>query len=127
MHLDLNLKAEYLVVLRGCYQMFFVSLVIEFQYSFLIGYRLMSLQIVSNGRYPSCLHRVVNNKFQSRTSIALFYSPALTAKIKPAPKLVDKEHPPQYVEFTYGEFLKNFYNNGGPNKKVVLQSYQAGQ
>ncbi|CAM6101602.1 unnamed protein product [Calypogeia fissa] len=85
------------------------------------------LQIVSNGRYPSCLHRVVNNKFQSRTSIALFYSPALTAKIKPAPELVDEEHPPQYVEFTYGEFLKNFYNNGGPNKKVVLQHYQAGQ
>lgn len=48
----------------------------------------------------------------------------MTANIKPAPALVDDEHPAQYREFVYSEFLKNFYANGGPNKKVVLGQFQ---
>jgi hypothetical protein len=83
------------------------------------------LQILSNGRYPSCLHRVVTNKTHPRTSIALFFSPAIDAHISPAAALVDEEHPPRYREFTYVEYLKNFYQNGGPNKKVILSRFQS--
>lgn len=70
------------------------------------------------------MHRVVNSKLGFRTSVALFFSPSMTANIKPAPALVDDEHPAQYREFVYSEFLKNFYANGGPNKKVVLGQFQ---
>lgn len=82
------------------------------------------LQILSNGRYSSCLHRVVNSKTSSQTSVALFFSPSMAAHIRPAPALVDGYHPAQYSDFMYSEFLKNFYANGGPNRKVILGKFQ---
>ncbi|KAI8565417.1 hypothetical protein RHMOL_Rhmol03G0257500 [Rhododendron molle] len=46
------------------------------------------LEVVTNGRYKSTLHRVLADKNGSRISIATFYNPAGEAIISPAPKLL---------------------------------------
>ncbi|XP_077212644.1 1-aminocyclopropane-1-carboxylate oxidase 1-like isoform X1 [Tasmannia lanceolata] len=46
------------------------------------------LEVLSNGRYKSALHRVLANKEGSRLSIATFYNPAAEALISPAPDLL---------------------------------------
>ncbi|XP_065849928.1 1-aminocyclopropane-1-carboxylate oxidase 1 [Euphorbia lathyris] len=46
------------------------------------------LEVLSNGRYRSALHRVLADKNGSRLSIATFYNPAGDAIISPASKLL---------------------------------------
>ncbi|KAI4377433.1 hypothetical protein MLD38_015057 [Melastoma candidum] len=58
------------------------------------------VEILSNGRYKSALHRVMAERNGSRLSIATFYNPASDAVISPAPKLL---YPNQ---FTFGDYLK---------------------
>ncbi|XP_059634843.1 1-aminocyclopropane-1-carboxylate oxidase 1 [Cornus florida] len=50
------------------------------------------VEVLSNGRYKSCLHRVMADKNGSRLSIATFYNPAGDAIISPAPKLLYPNH-----------------------------------
>ncbi|BBM98303.1 salicylic acid 3-hydroxylase [Marchantia polymorpha subsp. ruderalis] len=76
------------------------------------------LQILSNGKYSSCLHRVVNNNRQARTSIATFFSPAHACIIGPAPGLVDEVNPAIYPNIVYADYIKAFYTQAlGPNNK----------
>ncbi|EEF48098.1 1-aminocyclopropane-1-carboxylate oxidase 1 [Ricinus communis] len=58
------------------------------------------LEVLSNGRYKSTLHRVMADKNGSRLSIATFYNPAGDAIISPAPKLL---YPNNY---TFQDYLK---------------------
>ncbi|KAL3685619.1 hypothetical protein R1sor_003641 [Riccia sorocarpa] len=67
------------------------------------------LQILSNGKYSSCLHRVVNNSRQARTSMATFFSPSHASIIAPAPGLVDELNPAIYPKFVYADYIKAFY------------------
>ncbi|KAK9149474.1 hypothetical protein Scep_008231 [Stephania cephalantha] len=46
------------------------------------------VEVLSNGRYKSILHRVMADKNGSRLSIATFYNPSGDAIISPAPKLL---------------------------------------
>ncbi|CAH2051221.1 unnamed protein product [Thlaspi arvense] len=46
------------------------------------------VEILSNGRYKSVVHRVMTVKHGSRLSIATFYNPAGDAVITPAPELL---------------------------------------
>ncbi|KAK2993405.1 hypothetical protein RJ640_021624 [Escallonia rubra] len=46
------------------------------------------LEVLTNGRYKGCLHRVMADENGSRLSIATFYNPAGDATISPAPKLL---------------------------------------
>ncbi|XP_057968430.1 1-aminocyclopropane-1-carboxylate oxidase 1-like [Malania oleifera] len=46
------------------------------------------VEVLSNGRYKSALHRVIASKNESRLSVATFYNPAGDAIISPAPKLM---------------------------------------
>ncbi|KAJ7530339.1 hypothetical protein O6H91_15G090100 [Diphasiastrum complanatum] len=79
------------------------------------------MQIISNGKYQCVEHRAVVNSARTRFSIASFYGPSLDAIICPAPQLIDQDHPPQYHEVIYGDYLKAFRAKG-PNKKAYLQS-----
>ncbi|KAJ9183832.1 hypothetical protein P3X46_007639 [Hevea brasiliensis] len=58
------------------------------------------LEVLSNGRYKSALHRVMADKNGSRLSIATFYNPAGDAIISPAPKLL---YPNSY---SFQDYLK---------------------
>ncbi|XP_057728554.1 1-aminocyclopropane-1-carboxylate oxidase 5 [Arachis stenosperma] len=66
------------------------------------------IEVLSNGRYKSCWHRVLVSTEGNRRSIASFYNPSLKATIYPAPKLVaEKEN--QQVDETYPKFVFGDY------------------
>ncbi|XP_074311688.1 protein DOWNY MILDEW RESISTANCE 6-like [Silene latifolia] len=76
------------------------------------------LQVLSNGRYKSVVHRVVTNEHQSRASLALFYGPDKDALIGPIKSLTDEQRPPIYRHYYFREFLEEFRNQEGKNRKV---------
>ncbi|MCL7043764.1 hypothetical protein MKW94_007674 [Papaver nudicaule] len=68
------------------------------------------IQVLSNDRYKSVLHRAVVNYDKARFSIPTFYCPSNDAVIGPAPQLTDDDHPSLYREFTYREYFGKFWN-----------------
>eukprot|EP01018_Ginkgo_biloba_P012181 Gb_17241 [translate_table: standard] len=68
------------------------------------------LQVLSNGKYRSVLHRAVVNSSEARISIPTFYCPSPDAVISPASPLVDDDHPVMYKKFTYEEYYKRFWS-----------------
>ncbi|KDP27711.1 hypothetical protein JCGZ_19834 [Jatropha curcas] len=70
------------------------------------------MQVISNGRYKSILHRAVVNCEKERISIPTFYCPSPDALIGPAEELVDAHHPAVYKHFTYAEYYEKFWNRG---------------
>ncbi|KAF8400727.1 hypothetical protein HHK36_014027 [Tetracentron sinense] len=63
------------------------------------------LDILSNGRYPSVLHRAVVNRTYHRLSIAYLYGPPMNVQISPLSRLVDTTNPPLYRTVTWTEYL----------------------
>ena len=53
----------------------------------------MYLQVLSNGRYRSVLHRAMVSSSRARIYIPTFYFPSLDAIIAPATPLTRTEHP----------------------------------
>lgn len=82
------------------------------------------IQVISNDRYKSVLHRALVNGEKERMSIPTFYCPSPDAMIKPAPQLVDNEHPAQYTNFTYGEYYHKFWNRG-LSKETCVDLFKA--
>ncbi|KAL9463167.1 hypothetical protein AB3S75_001049 [Citrus x aurantiifolia] len=70
------------------------------------------MQVLSNDRYKSVLHRAVVSRDKERISIPTFYCPSPDAVIGPAKGLVDQDHPAVYRDFTYAEYYKKFWNRG---------------
>ncbi|MBA0631666.1 hypothetical protein Godav_000521 [Gossypium davidsonii] len=65
------------------------------------------IEILSNGKYKSVLHRAVVNNRDVRISIAVPHGPALDAIVSPASKLVeDVGNPPAYGAMKYKEYLE---------------------
>lgn len=65
------------------------------------------MEILSNGKYKSVLHRATVNKKAKRISIAMAHGPSLDTVVSPAPELVDGEsNPPVYVGMKYKEYLE---------------------
>jgi len=75
------------------------------------------VEVLSNGRYKSTLHRVMAGKDGSRLSIATFYNPAGDAIISPAPKL---SYPHNY---TFQDYLKLYattkFSDKGPRFEAM--------
>ncbi|PWA75998.1 2-oxoglutarate (2OG) and Fe(II)-dependent oxygenase superfamily protein [Artemisia annua] len=70
------------------------------------------IQVLSNDKYKSVLHRAVVNCDKERISIPLFYCPSKDAIIEPAPMLVTDDHPAVYRQFKYGEYHETFWDRG---------------
>ncbi|KAK8711405.1 hypothetical protein V6N13_146688 [Hibiscus sabdariffa] len=71
------------------------------------------LQVLSNDRYKSVLHRAVVNCKEERISIPTFYCPSPDAVMRPAPQLIDPiRRPPLYRDFTYSEYYDKFWKRG---------------
>ncbi|KAL8459389.1 hypothetical protein ACS0TY_036763 [Phlomoides rotata] len=66
------------------------------------------LEVITNGRYKSVLHRVIAQTDGSgRMSLASFYNPGSDAVIYPAPALVDKvEKKDLYPKFVFDDYMK---------------------
>ncbi|GMH08524.1 hypothetical protein Nepgr_010364 [Nepenthes gracilis] len=70
------------------------------------------IQMISNDRFRSAVHRVLTNHLGPRISIAFFFiglisSPKLYGPIK---ELISEENPPSCQEFTINEFINSFYS-----------------
>ncbi|XP_009413270.2 1-aminocyclopropane-1-carboxylate oxidase 1 isoform X2 [Musa acuminata AAA Group] len=74
------------------------------------------IEVITNGKYKSVLHRVVARSDGNRMSIASFYNPGGDAVIYPAPSLVQKEAE-AYPRFVFEDYMKLY----------VTQKFQAKQ
>ncbi|KAK2664435.1 hypothetical protein Ddye_003009 [Dipteronia dyeriana] len=70
------------------------------------------MQVLSNDKYKSVLHRAVENSDKERISVPTFYCPSPDSVIGPAMELVDQHNPAVYRNFTYGEYYNKFLNKG---------------
>jgi isopenicillin N synthase-like dioxygenase len=77
------------------------------------------LELLSNGRYRSLVHRAVLNCDNSRVSIASIHSFSMHEKVKTAGELVDERHPKIYRESSFKEFLDFLLSNGANNKSYI--------
>nr|GMC81419.1 1-aminocyclopropane-1-carboxylate oxidase [Ipomoea batatas] len=67
------------------------------------------LEVITNGKYKSVLHRVIAQTDGNRMSLASFYNPGSDAVIFPAPALVEKEaeeNKQKYPKFVFEDYMK---------------------
>ncbi|VFQ99789.1 unnamed protein product [Cuscuta campestris] len=63
------------------------------------------IEVITNGRYKSVMHRVIAQTNGNRMSIASFYNPGNDAVIYPAAVLVE-ENKGKYPKFVFDEYMK---------------------
>lgn len=66
------------------------------------------LEVITNGKYKSVMHRVIAQTDGTRMSIASFYNPGSDAIIYPAPALIEKEAEKGnvYPKFVFQDYMK---------------------
>uniref|UniRef100_A0A6N2LYI7 Fe2OG dioxygenase domain-containing protein n=1 Tax=Salix viminalis TaxID=40686 RepID=A0A6N2LYI7_SALVM len=67
------------------------------------------LEIFSNGRYKSVLHRATVNSKGTRMSIAMAHGPSLDSVVSPAPELLvssEGDEPAAYIGMKYEDYLE---------------------
>ncbi|KAB5516028.1 hypothetical protein DKX38_026676 [Salix brachista] len=67
------------------------------------------LEILSNGRYKSVLHRAMVNSKGTRISIAMAHGPSLDSVVSPAPELLVSskgDEPAAYIGMKYKDYLE---------------------
>nr|AAF36484.1 1-aminocyclopropane-1-carboxylate oxidase [Prunus persica] len=66
------------------------------------------LEVITNGKYKSVMHRVIAQPDGTRMSIASFYNPGDDAFICPAPALLEKEteNISAYPKFVFDDYMK---------------------
>ncbi|KAK8965250.1 1-aminocyclopropane-1-carboxylate oxidase 2 [Platanthera guangdongensis] len=64
------------------------------------------LEVITNGRYKSVMHRVIAQTNGNRMSIASFYNPGSDAVIFPAPELMkEQEEKEAYPKFMFEDYM----------------------
>lgn len=79
------------------------------------------LEIFSNGRYKSVLHRVLTNSSKSRISVASLHSLPFESTVRPWPKLIDEKNPRQFMDTHFYDF-QNYLDLCDAKKKNFLES-----
>ncbi|XP_011069426.1 1-aminocyclopropane-1-carboxylate oxidase 5-like, partial [Sesamum indicum] len=89
------------------------------------------IEVLSNGRYKSILHRVVPQTDGQRRSIASFYNPSLKATIQPAPQLLDAKvenkvkDVAKYPKFVFGDYMSVYLEQKFQPKEPRFQAVAA--
>ena len=63
------------------------------------------VQILSNGKYKSVLHRTTVKKDMTRMSWPVFLEPPPELAIGPLPKLTSEDNPPKYKKKRYCDYV----------------------
>ncbi|XP_074285142.1 1-aminocyclopropane-1-carboxylate oxidase 1-like [Silene latifolia] len=68
------------------------------------------LEVITNGKYKSVMHRVIAQRDGARMSLASFYNPGNDAVIYPAPELVKggNEENQVYPKFVFDDYMKMY-------------------
>lgn len=69
------------------------------------------VQVMSNGRFKSVKHRVIQNSMKSRVSMIYFGGPPLKERIAPLPSLLAEGEQSLYKEFTWSEYKNSAYKS----------------
>ncbi|KAJ4848881.1 hypothetical protein Tsubulata_045423 [Turnera subulata] len=77
------------------------------------------LEIFSNGRYRSVLHRVLVNSSKSRVSVASLHSFPFDKKIRPSPQLINEANPRRYKDTDFASFLEFLSSTEHKNKNFL--------
>ncbi|KAI5575398.1 hypothetical protein BDE02_10G208000 [Populus trichocarpa] len=77
------------------------------------------LEIFSNGKYRSVLHRVLVNPSKSRISIASLHSLPFNSMIRPSPKLVNDANPRRYKDTDFATFIQYMASHEHKNKNFL--------
>lgn len=70
---------------------------------------MVTVQIITNGRYRSIEHRAVVNSEKERLSIAMFHSPRKETVIGPAKSLVDRQKRRVFKSMSTQEYFDAFF------------------
>ncbi|XP_020687445.1 protein DMR6-LIKE OXYGENASE 2-like [Dendrobium catenatum] len=78
------------------------------------------MEIVTNGRYKSVLHRAKVNNKSTRISVVTVIGPSLDAVVVPAPILVESQkHPAAFRGIKYRDFMEHQQSNKLTGKSVL--------
>jgi len=83
------------------------------------------IQVLSNDKYQSAIHRVAVNNKSERLSIPIFLRPSDKIPVKPAEKLVDEKNPAVYRPYIYKEYFDTVWSKG-LNIPTVLDCFKIG-
>ena len=86
------------------------------------------MQVITNGKYKSVMHRVVAPTDGNRMSIASFYNPGDAAVIYPAPALLketEKENKVVYPKFVFHEYMKLYVGQKFQAKEPRFEAMKA--
>uniref|UniRef100_A0ACD5XLY7 Uncharacterized protein n=1 Tax=Avena sativa TaxID=4498 RepID=A0ACD5XLY7_AVESA len=84
------------------------------------------LEVITNGRYKSVLHRVVAQTDGNRMSIASFYNPASDAVIFPAPALAPEEAGDTfYPRFVFEDYMKLYVRHKFEDKEPRFEAFKS--
>ncbi|KAL0002706.1 hypothetical protein SO802_016487 [Lithocarpus litseifolius] len=79
------------------------------------------LEIFSNGKYRSLIHRVLVNPSKSRISIASLHSLPFNSVVQPSPKLINEDNPRRYLDTDFASFL-DYSSSSESKRKSFLES-----
>ncbi|XP_030931705.1 protein DMR6-LIKE OXYGENASE 2-like isoform X1 [Quercus lobata] len=79
------------------------------------------LEIFSNGKYRSLIHRVLVNPSKSRISIASLHSLPFNSVVQPSPKLINEDNPRRYMDTDFASFL-DYSSSSESKRKSFLES-----
>jgi isopenicillin N synthase-like dioxygenase len=77
------------------------------------------MEVLSNGRLRSLLHRAILNTDEARISIASLHGVAIDEKVSCAEELVDELHPKLYRESSFHDFLDFLPTNVNTYRRFV--------
>ncbi|KZV26187.1 hypothetical protein F511_06354 [Dorcoceras hygrometricum] len=77
------------------------------------------LEIFSNGRYKSVLHRVLVNSNSYRISLASLHSLSFNRKVQPSSILISQSNPRRYEGTDFSSFLEFVESSDGTKKNFI--------